>query len=644
MANPTTPRGLATLAMLKARFDAGQDHIGLLEPFVEDVLPVLGTNGFGVADCKVVLEQEHGLVVPQDVLATVLQRVVRSGKLRRDAGRYWLALDHQRSLSLRSECEAAEREFVMLAGEFRRYAHEKDTAIATDSDALVLLVAFLVDNDVVLVLDELTSSTALRSTALTNRQTRLVASFIRDLVLKDSRLGDTFQRLLRGIVLQDALLLRSIAHPDQSFADTTVYFDTSFLFSVVGAKGDAARMAARESLNLLRATGAAFAAFHRTLDEMKRILQVYERHLATAEGRLSLRASDLTHHFLAARSTPSDLRQMSSMLDTTIAGSGIVLRDMPTRDARFVLGEADLQRDLAQPHQIGDEPRILHDVNCVAAILQFRHGQNPTSLERCSAIFATSSGSVVRSVNSWFRAQGGTGVSPIIHHLALSNIAWLKKPAAAGSLQIHELAALCDAALRPSREVWDAFRAHLGRLRAAGEITTDEAVAIVASELTTAMLADVSDDIDTDADTFAEVVQRVRTRYRDEAEAALASHRAEADAEVARERARADSAEHSERRTTEHVTSRAHQLSRAAANTVAICLLIVAIAGVVLSLPGTFDRLSSQVKASAFGFAIIAGLIQSWGMLTGRGILFIRDRLHDWLHPAVAKVFLPPSE
>ena len=39
-----TPKGLATLALLKTRFDEGRDHLELLEPFVADaVVPSLPT-------------------------------------------------------------------------------------------------------------------------------------------------------------------------------------------------------------------------------------------------------------------------------------------------------------------------------------------------------------------------------------------------------------------------------------------------------------------------------------------------------------------------------------------------------------------------------------------------------------------------
>lgn len=186
----------------------------------------------------------------------------------------------------------------------------------------------------------------------------------------------------------------------------------------------------------------------------------------------------------------------------------------------------------------------------------------------------------------------------------------MKKPASAGLLQIHELAALCEAALQPSRGVWDAFRGHLARLRDAGELTSDEAVAIVASDLTTAMLSEVGEDIDSDADTIAEVVDRVRMKYKEEAEAELTAFRTSAEHEIARERIRAEGAEKSSRDLADHVGGRVNQISMMLANVVAMVCLLVAIAGVVLSLPGLFQQLSSGLKAGGLVFSVLAGGIQ----------------------------------
>lgn len=133
---------------------------------------------------------------------------------------------------------------------------------------------------------------------------------------------------------------------------------------------------------------------------------------------------------------------------------------------------------------------------------------------------------MVTNSTRWFREQGQFGIPPAVHLAALTSIAWLKKPAAVVDIKLHELIALCAAALRPSPATWDRFLGYLRTARREGTLSSDEEVAILASELTDSQLSELSDvSDDPDAATIAEVVARVKTAYGDrtaqiEAEAA----------------------------------------------------------------------------------------------------------------------------
>ena len=209
------------------------------------------------------------------------------------------------------------------------------------------------------------------------------------------------------------------------------------------------------------------------------------------------------------------------------------IRDLPPRQSRYTLGEQALATKLLDQDQ-GDttQPRIRHDVDCIAGVLTLRAGRKSTSVERAGAIFCTSSGRVVRNVQKWFADEGQEGIPPIIHQEALTSIAWLKTPGTS-PLKIHELAAVCAAAMRPTSQTWTKFVDTLRRLRSDGSITDDETVAIVVSELTEPLLAHLDDDGDADADSIYEAVERIRDGYRTEASFAADAVRRQAQADVA---------------------------------------------------------------------------------------------------------------
>ncbi len=166
---------------------------------------------------------------------------------------------------------------------------------------------------------------------------------------------------------------------------------------------------------------------------------------------------------------------------------------------------------------------MLHDVDCVAGVLVVRADTTPPTWEDARAAFVTTSGLLVKNTAAWYEGCDGEGLPPAIHVLALSNLAWLKKPAAAQRLKVHELVALCEAALRPSREMWTRFLAHLRRLEQEGRVTSDEAVAVLASDLTDQLLSNLDDEGDVEAESVSEIVERVKQVYREDADTRVAA-------------------------------------------------------------------------------------------------------------------------
>jgi hypothetical protein len=295
----------------------------------------------------------------------------------------------------------------------------------------------------------------------------------------------------------------------------------------LGYEGAAFRSISRETIDLLQASNIECWAFEKTIEELRRILYVYEERIGTTAGRQSLYPTALTRHFLTMRYTPGDIRQLSALIENDLEDAGIRTMQVPTRKPELTAGEEALSRKLARP-ETGDisEPRVIHDVDCVAGILMIRQGIQPVALEECRAVFATTSGLVARNTRDWFASDGGAGVPPVVHVRIITNLAWVKRPRLAKDYKVHEMVALCSAALRPSRAVWAGFLRHVTRLEESGEIRSDESAMIVASQLTDALLARVrhEDDVDSDPEalTLDEVVDRVIGSYKAEANQAIA--------------------------------------------------------------------------------------------------------------------------
>ena len=81
-------RGLATIAFLKARFDAGDDHLGMFQPFAEDAIRNSQSDSIELTAVRDAIRASTGLYIPTDIVKTLLRRATRAGLLTREGGRF----------------------------------------------------------------------------------------------------------------------------------------------------------------------------------------------------------------------------------------------------------------------------------------------------------------------------------------------------------------------------------------------------------------------------------------------------------------------------------------------------------------------------------------------------------------------------
>lgn len=509
--------GLVTVAFLKAQVDSGSDQLGMFMPLMLDVLPKITSDNFAAGDVQAAIESEHGISVPLHALTTLLKRVVTKGLLKRESGRYWkTGKPAVGAGAVAGQKTAIEAEQAQLARELMRHAERRQLHLDSEEAALEILTSFIEDEHVSLLL----RTPSRRVPRADDLSRAVVAEFVRSVVADDVALSTALSRMLEGLVLYHAVFQPDINPAAKTFKDLTVVFDSNLIRQALGYEGVAAQALMSETLDVLKAAGVSCQVFDKTVDEIRRILAMYEARLGTAAGRQSLHAVPMARHFLTKRYAPSDVREMAALLERDIAAAGFRMHRLPSRVPEFTAKESALAQRLARPGTPADdqEPRVVHDVDCVAGVLVMRRGHRSHSIENAGAVFATSSSLVIQNTRLWWiEDEREAGIEPIVHIRALTNIAWLKRPKLAQNFKLRELIALCGAAMRPGQAIWDRFLRHLKSLQESNRITSDEATAIVVSSLSDELLrnAELEDDEgrDIDATTLDEIVDRVRATY-----------------------------------------------------------------------------------------------------------------------------------
>lgn len=506
----TAHRGLATVAFLKARFDAGKDHFGLFQPFVEDAIRHYETDDINVGGLQKAIRASTGLRIPVQVLKTLLRRAVNQQMLTRIGGNYRRTPNQADDPEFSEEMERLGRTHLRLGERLRHFAAQKGQILQSDDDALAALTRFLDANQIGIALGQALEADTPFDTP---DMKRTIAAFVSEIVEEGGQDSDVLDTIVKGVIVQNALLLRDIPSIRRELHRLTVFVDTGVLLRALGYAGPTEQRSAAESLSIIHAAGAKLRVFERTVNEIEGVLKAYERHLGSSAGIKALRASELTDHFLAIRARPSDIAQGIALLRRNLADLGFQVRDYPAYIRQYTENEHALGRLLRYPNRSeeDDADRVQHDVRAISAVLTLRRGHRPRRLATAGYVFASGSRHTVSAAHRWWNQDSDLhGLQPIVHFRAVTNAAWLCKPASASSVPMRDLVALCAAVLRPSVQTWSRFVGHLDRLVKSGELSDDASIAVMASHLTQVELSAYSPERELEPRTVDEIVEKVR--------------------------------------------------------------------------------------------------------------------------------------
>ena len=636
----TARRGLATIAFLKAQFDAGKDHLEMFQPFIVEAIRNYEVDDIDVPGVQAAVRESTGLRIPAEIVKTLLSRARKKGLLIRHGGRF---IRKSRG-SEDSALAARMREFgstqANLAAELRQFAARRGGVISSDDDALAALTRFLDANHIGVVLGQRIDVEASRDVA---RMDQIVAAFVSSVIETGGPHRNALDGIVKGLIVQNALLLRDVPMAGRHLQGLTVFVDTGVLLRALGYGGETEEQAATEALTLIRAAGARLYAFERTVNEVEGILKVYEKNLGSSSGIKSLRPSPLTRHFLGTRATPADIRQEALLLKKNLQTLGIAIREFPKHIPDYTEDEPELARALQDPNRDEDQfdSRVWHDVQAIAAVLTLRAGAYPKRMATAGYIFASGSVSTVESALRWYHESHPGGIEPIVHFRSVTNAAWFLRPANASDVPMHELVAVCAGILQPSQEVWARFVRGLEALVESGELTDDESIVILANGLTQIEPGELESEGDDEADTVREIVERVREEDQARFRTRLAAERAKS---TASERVASDALAR-ENSIRSRTTALAERLAAIGAGVIFSVISLVLLVGAILTLPVEWtDRTKSDIILNLACWVCVATFTVAslLGFFTRRfHVLNVYDHLRHLLATRLKRMLLP---
>lgn len=461
----TAERSLVSLAMLKVRYDTGQqDYLDHLYPFVANVLPKKGER-INSLDVSNRVREDFALEIPLQVIETLLKRLTKRRYVRKELGSYYVEQEiADKQLSARQEVASSEIHSVIDV--FRQHVKENFGRDLSNDEASIAIVGF-VRKFAVDCLQSFSSATPIPSVKLTRGMDVWFASFVNAAAAEQNETWPHLTTLFESILLANAFTCPDTDIATANFEDVIFYLDTPLVLSLLGFQGEYEERKAQELCRLIGRLQGRLAVFEHTIDEVSSVLKYVELHIDSQEN-----VNKIVRYFQEKNRTASDVALAAAELDVRLKRLHVQTRSTPDYDERYQIDETALEGSLHNRIGYNNPKAVQYDINSVRSIYVLRQGKNTSKLERCGAIFVTTNANFATTAFEYSkRFEFTKEISPVMTDFALANICWLKKPIESGNLAQISLLASTVAALRPTESQWMAYLAEVKSLRESGSIT-----------------------------------------------------------------------------------------------------------------------------------------------------------------------------
>ena len=533
---------ISSFALLKVNWDREQDYIDNFVPFIAECLRRSSDANVKLVKLQTLVRERFGFKIPQAALRTILRRARRRGYVDYRGGGYVADKRRLAGLKFDSSRKTALRQTRALVAKLRGFFLSHLEIHLSEEEAESALFDYMKEH----------SSVALGKTAKPEAQEssgdealalrrHLVNSFVIHLQDRDEEGYRYLETVVMGSTLANTLFFPSLGKVKQKLVKVRVFLDTGVLLPALGV-GDQVQPYL-EMLDLTREVGGRLCCFEHTVEEALRVLAFLRNHIRDSDPEV-YRTHDLLQQCVAAGASPGDIEKIIGRFDATLEKLRISVIGKPAQTRDLSVDERTLEYTLQKRHYRQTEQARLHDVESLTAIHRLRGGRRLREVERCRAIFITSSSSLARISAGFFGEHFGTTTAPHCMHAQLfTTIVWLKKPLRIPDLPMRKLIADCYAALQPSEEVWARYLAELDEIESRGDLTSDDLVHLRHSVPARNELLNVTfNKVERfDENTVPKIIEKVHAAARADTEVELERERSRRrEAELSSERSRKD--------------------------------------------------------------------------------------------------------
>lgn len=507
---------LLSLAIVRANWERHkQDRVDNFVPLVGTLViekQYASINGDTLAEVCTDFKNKYGLWIPTHALVTIIRRMTKYQMLVKAEDTWKPDFEKLEELNLADKSAEIEREFGYLLDQLQLYIKNATEEESSRTEIEKGLIAFLQEHDLDILFG--TQNQRLLPQVKKNKKLAyLIGQFIKHASESEPKSFKYLIDITIGHALAATLLYEDFTVFQGKLKNLDIYFDTPWLFELIGVGGIAKQNMAKELLSMLKQEQANLHILDINQGEVLSNLEVckkeFERESKGDTAGMTYKSCKLNDF------TESDVDRFILKLDDLLFDVyGLSLATVPDHNANkeFQIDVEELYDIIVSTYTNGftkskkeseaketknshdnvdsntskkqtktetterDNSTIWRDVDSLSGMYRARKGFAPKKLKDCKALFITTNSSLAKASRIFEKKQNNVNhsIPTCITDSFLGTLIWLGTPAKAEEIAGKKLIANGYALIEPSDELIRKYLKEVEKLKSQAAITEDE--------------------------------------------------------------------------------------------------------------------------------------------------------------------------
>jgi hypothetical protein len=418
-----------TYALIKSLYDDGADYIDTFRPFILRVLSLEASKTCGVIQQE--LANKYGLNMPLHVVSTIVERAKNQEYAIKPKRKQSFSLSekgHEHLSQLESSSDVENR-IDDLQNDIIAYFGEQGVSVSKNQVEQYISI-FLQQNLAMLIefINPSAKTSRLENPSFEGNDV-ILSEYFKVAAESKPNQYKTIGDLIFGSIVSVILYTQNTDEIDslknRKFEDTTVYFDTNFIFPLLGIDEREKIEAANELFSLLKEFGFELKVFSFTLDEVTRVLKGFERQKEIYPNNIHI--NSIYSHLKRNNYSSSDVLELIGNLDKKLESKGVITEQVEIDLKKYKSENADLNSEIIK---FKSEQNLFSQNHDVAAIelIKKKRGHSVRRIEDAKYLFLTSDVKLSRFNFEGMSHKDRNTIGEVVLDRLFTSILWLKNP------------------------------------------------------------------------------------------------------------------------------------------------------------------------------------------------------------------------